>query len=70
MSAAKKKQKTILIQQVKSGIGRPEKHKKILKSLGFTRLNQVREVVDAPQIRGQIGKIPHLVVILNEKDAR
>jgi large subunit ribosomal protein L30 len=70
MSAAKKKQKTLRIQQVKSGIGRPEKHKKVLKSLGFTRLNQVREVADAPQIRGQIGKIPHLVVILGEEDAK
>ncbi len=69
MSAAKKKQKILVIQQVKSGIGRPGKHKKILKSLGFTRLNQVREVVDSKQIRGQVGKIPHLVEILGEKEA-
>jgi len=61
--------KVLVIKQVKSGIGRPEKHKRILKSLGFRRLNQVREVADVPEIRGQIAKIPHLVQILEEKES-
>lgn len=62
--------KVLVIKQVKSGIGRPETHKRILKSLGFRKLNQVREVVDTPQIRGQIAKVPHLVTVLEEKDAK
>ncbi len=60
--------KVLVIKQVRSGIGRPEKHKRILKSLGFRRLNQVRVVDDVPEIRGQINKIPHLVEILEEKE--
>ncbi len=62
--------KVLVIKQVKSGIGRPEKHKRILKSLGFRKLNQVREVADTPQIRGQIAKVPHLVTVLEEKQAK
>ena len=60
--------KVLVIKQVRSGIGRPEKHKRILKSLGFRKLNQVRVVEDVPEIRGQINKIPHLVEILEEKE--
>ncbi len=60
--------KVLVIKQIRSGIGRPEKHKRILKSLGFRRLNQVRVVDDVPEIRGQINKIPHLVEILEEKE--
>lgn len=60
--------KVLVIKQVRSGIGRPEKHKRILKSLGFRKLNQVRVVDDVPEIRGQIKKIPHLVEILEEKE--
>ena len=59
----------LVIKQVKSGIGRPEKHKRILKSLGFRKLNQLREVEDKPEIRGQIEKVPHLVQIVEEKVA-
>ncbi|BBB32912.1 large subunit ribosomal protein L30 [Thermotomaculum hydrothermale] len=60
--------KVLVIKQIRSGIGRPEKHKRILKSLGFRKLNQVRVVDDVPEIRGQINKIPHLVEILEEKE--
>jgi len=60
--------KVLVIKQIRSGIGRPEKHKRILKSLGFRKLNQVRVVDDVPEIRGQINKIPHLVEIVEEKE--
>ncbi len=60
--------KVLVIKQVRSGIGHPEKHKRILKSLGFRKLNQIRVVDDVPEIRGQINKIPHLVEILEEKE--
>lgn len=59
--------KILVIKQVKSGIGRPEKHKRILKSLGFRKLYQVKEISDIPEVRGQINKIPHLVEIVEEK---
>ena len=37
----------------------PEKHKKVVKGLGFTRLNQIVEREDTPSIRGMVKAIPH-----------
>lgn len=45
----------------KSGIGRPEKHKKILRGLGLTRLNKTVVRADTPEIRGMVRKVIHLV---------
>jgi large subunit ribosomal protein L30 len=43
----------------------PVKHKKVIKGLGFTRLNQVIEREDSPSIRGMVAKVPHLVEFVN-----
>jgi large subunit ribosomal protein L30 len=48
---------------VKSGIGRPEKHKKILQSLGLTKLNKSKVFDNTPTIRGMIIKINHLLKV-------
>jgi large subunit ribosomal protein L30 len=56
--------RTIRIKLVRSLIGRPEKHRQIVRGLGLRRLNQVVERVDTPAIRGMIRKIPHLVQIV------
>jgi large subunit ribosomal protein L30 len=50
---------------VRSAICTPQKHKRVVKGLGFTRLNQVIERPDTPQIRGMVKKVPHLVVIVD-----
>ena len=50
---------------VRSAICAPIKQKKVVKGLGFTRLNQVIEREDTPAIRGMVNKVPHLVKILN-----
>jgi large subunit ribosomal protein L30 len=52
---------TVRIRWVRSYIASPVKHKKIVKGLGFTRLNQVLEREDTPSIRGMVKKIPHLL---------
>jgi large subunit ribosomal protein L30 len=68
--ASKKKAvaETVLkIQYVRSAIGSPEKHKLVIKSLGFKRLNQVVTRVDTPAVRGMVAEVPHLVRILEEK---
>jgi len=49
---------------VRSAICSPVKHKKVVKGLGFTRLNQVIERPDTPAIRGMVAKVPHLVEIV------
>jgi large subunit ribosomal protein L30 len=46
---------------VKSMIGRPEKHRKVLRGMGLTRLNKTVELQDTPAIRGMINVVSHLV---------
>ena len=46
---------------VRSAICAPVKQKKVIKGLGFTRLNQVIERPDTQAIRGMVAKVPHLV---------
>jgi len=56
---------TIQLKWVRSAICAPLKQKKVVKGLGFTRLNQVIERPDTPAIRGMVAKIPHLIEIVN-----
>ena len=56
--------KTLRIKWVRSAIQAPVKHKRVVKGLGFTRLNQVIEREDTPSIRGMVNKVPHLVEIV------
>lgn len=62
MSANSRK---IRIKYVRSKIATPQKHKLVIKGLGFTRLYQVIEREDTPSIRGMIAKVPHLVQIVD-----
>ncbi|MFQ6673539.1 MAG: 50S ribosomal protein L30 [Fidelibacterota bacterium] len=55
---------TVRIRLVRSGIGFSRRQKATIRSLGFTRLHQVLEVRETPQIRGMLAKIPHLVEYL------
>ena len=55
---------TVRLKWVRSAIAAPEKHKKVVRGLGFNRLNQVIEREDTPAIRGMVGKVPHLVKVV------
>ncbi|MDH3883016.1 MAG: 50S ribosomal protein L30 [Desulfobacterales bacterium] len=46
---------------VRSMIGRPERHRRVLQGMGLTRLNRTVELKDTPEIRGMINKVSHLV---------
>jgi len=59
---------TLKIKYFRSAIGTPEKHKQIIKGLGFKRLSQVVRRVDTPAIRGMVAQVPHLVRIVEEKE--
>ena len=61
---AKKNTKTLKIKYVRSMIGRPEVQKKVVRGLGFRKLNKVLEKPDTPEIRGMVNKISHLVKIV------
>jgi len=61
---AKKNEKKILhVTLVKSPIGRPEKHRKVLLALGLTRLNKSVDLYATPQILGAVRKVIHLVEV-------
>ena len=54
----------IHLKWVRSAICAPVTHKRVVKGLGFTRLNQVIERPDNAAIRGMVAKVPHLVEIV------
>jgi large subunit ribosomal protein L30 len=54
--------KMLKVTLVKSMIGRPEKHRKVLEGMGLTKLNRTVELQDTPSIRGMVQKVSHLVV--------
>lgn len=51
----------IKITLVRSMIGRPEKHRRVLRGMGLTKLNRTVELEDTPAIRGMVNKVSHLV---------
>lgn len=60
--------KRLTVRWVKSAIGYNVRQKRTLKALGFTKLGQVVEHADTPQMRGMLNAVTHLVQV-TEKDA-
>lgn len=59
---------TLRIKLIKSMIGRPEKHRKVLRGMGLTRLGRTVELEDTPSVRGMVFKVSHLVKIEENGD--
>ena len=55
----------IKIQWYRSTIGASSRQKVMVRSLGFTKLNQVVERPDTPSMRGAVNKAPHLLSIVD-----
>lgn len=55
--------KTLKITLEKSVVGRPEKHRRTVRSLGLKKLNGVVTVTDTPIIRGMVHKVSHLLKV-------
>lgn len=53
--------KEIKITQVRSIIGRLPKHRRTVRALGLTKLNQTVVHEDSPSLRGMINQVSHLV---------
>jgi len=49
------------IKLTKSTICTPKKHRAVVAGLGLSKLNQIVERQDTPQIRGMINKVGHLL---------
>ena len=60
---------TVKITWTVSGINRQTTHRKTLKALGFTKLNQTREHKVTPQLKGMLRQVGYLCKVekVNEK---
>jgi len=58
---------TIVVKQIGSPIRRPKDQLATLKGLGLNKMHKTRELEDTPSVRGMIAKLPHMVVIVEEK---
>lgn len=54
----------IKIKQIGSPIRRPEIQRKTLIGLGLNKMHRVSELEDTAEVRGMIGKVHHLVEVL------
>ncbi len=55
--------KKLLVTQVRSGIGRPYKQRRVLKGLGLRGPHKSVVVDNTPSFRGMIKKVLHLVSV-------
>jgi large subunit ribosomal protein L30 len=59
--------KTIVVKQIGSPIRRTADQRATLIGLGLNKMHKVRELEDTPSVRGMVNKIPHLVIIVEER---
>lgn len=65
--AEKKASKTITVEQTGSPIRRPGDQRATLVGLGLNKMNRRSTLPDTPQVRGMIGKVAHLVRVVDEQ---
>ncbi|MHB1509011.1 MAG: 50S ribosomal protein L30 [Acidimicrobiales bacterium] len=53
----------LIVTQVRSAIGQKPKHRGTLRALGLGRIGKSNVLPDRPEIRGMIGRVPHLVEV-------
>ena len=58
--------KTLIVKQIGSPIRRDKVQRATLIGLGLNKMNKERELIDTPEVRGMINKLPHLVRVLGE----
>jgi len=58
----------INITLVKSMIGRPEKHRKVLRGMGLRKVNRTVQLEDTPSKRGMVHAVSHLVEVEEYND--
>ena len=56
------------IRQIRSVIGYNKTQKATVRALGLGRIGSTRVMPDNPQVRAMVGKISHLVRIVDEAD--
>ena len=56
-------EKTVKVRLVKGLRGCQQRHRVSVRALGLNKLNDVRELVDSPSVRGLINQVNYLVRI-------
>jgi large subunit ribosomal protein L30 len=56
----------IIVEQIKSPIGRPASQSATLIGLGLNRIGRRSSLEDTPAVRGMIAKVAHLVRVVEE----
>lgn len=56
--------KKIKVKMIHSVAGTSKRQRQTVLGLGLKKINQVRELLDSPAIRGMVKKVSHLVTIL------
>ena len=56
----------VKIRLVRSPIGYAQRQKDTVRSLGFTRMNQTKELPDNPAVRGMIASVCHMVKVVDD----
>ncbi|MBN9009538.1 MAG: 50S ribosomal protein L30 [Rhizobiales bacterium] len=64
--AKKSEGKTITVEQTGSPIRRPAEQRATLIGLGLNRIRRRKTLHNTPAVRGMIGKVAHLVRIVDE----
>ncbi len=59
--------KTIKLQQIGSPIRREHSQRETLVGLGLNKVGRTKELPDTPATRGMIGKVKHLVRVVDGK---
>ena len=60
--------KLLRITLTKSMIGRPEKHRRVVRSLGLRKLNKTVVLADTPTVRGMVQKVSHMLDVEEQVD--
>lgn len=58
-----KKERTLVIRQVRSAIGYPQRVRRTLRALGLRGHQKSVEQKDSPAIRGMIEKVSHMIEV-------
>jgi large subunit ribosomal protein L30 len=65
--AQKKSTKTVTVEQTGSPIRRPKDQRATLIGLGLNKVGRRRTLPDTPEVRGMIGKVHHMVRVVDEQ---
>jgi large subunit ribosomal protein L30 len=52
----------------KSIIGRPEKHRRTVRSLGLRKMNKTVVLKNTPEVRGMVNQVSHLLEVKESSD--